>query len=222
MTRAKTYLIMTSRKEVMKFYGQGIKVDRAERSRFLDALVSKKSQKKSGTQEAEPRSSRGKPLGEHATKRGRSAQSVSNADGSGRSSRQNSGNLDRLSRKDWKYATGAGRAGSTNNAALRSVQGTSRNGWGVPSDRARKGTTPKTQNRMKGSPTNNDRENRDAPPEFDSTLFFPIGSPVIHAIHGTGKVITPSSSSNEPMMVNVRFKDGMELPFPINDIKLCS
>ncbi len=42
MTRAKTHLIMTWRKEVTTFFGQGFKVSKSERSRFLDALMSKK------------------------------------------------------------------------------------------------------------------------------------------------------------------------------------
>lgn len=46
MTRAKTHLIMTWRKEVTTFFGQGFKVSNAERSRFLDALVAKKEDSK--------------------------------------------------------------------------------------------------------------------------------------------------------------------------------
>jgi len=45
MTRAKTHLIMTWRKEVTTFFGQGFKVSKPERSRFLDALVKKKAKK---------------------------------------------------------------------------------------------------------------------------------------------------------------------------------
>ena len=47
MTRAKSFLIMTWRREVTSFFGQGFKVDTASRSRFLDALVSKKKGKTS-------------------------------------------------------------------------------------------------------------------------------------------------------------------------------
>ncbi len=46
MTRAKTHLIMTWRKEVLSFFGQGFNVKKTDRSRFLDALVSKKATKK--------------------------------------------------------------------------------------------------------------------------------------------------------------------------------
>ena len=49
MTRAKTHLIMTWRKEVTTFFGQGFKVNKAERSRFLDALMSKKKGKNPAT-----------------------------------------------------------------------------------------------------------------------------------------------------------------------------
>lgn len=47
MTRAKTYLVMTWRKEVTTFFGQGFKVNKAERSRFLDAIVANKTTKTS-------------------------------------------------------------------------------------------------------------------------------------------------------------------------------
>eukprot|EP00553_Chaetoceros_curvisetus_P002932 CAMPEP_0204628592 /NCGR_PEP_ID=MMETSP0717-20131115/16196_1 /ASSEMBLY_ACC=CAM_ASM_000666 /TAXON_ID=230516 /ORGANISM="Chaetoceros curvisetus" /LENGTH=241 /DNA_ID=CAMNT_0051645257 /DNA_START=69 /DNA_END=790 /DNA_ORIENTATION=+ len=46
MTRAKTHLIMTWRREVLAFFGQGFNVKKTDRSRFLDALVSKKGTKK--------------------------------------------------------------------------------------------------------------------------------------------------------------------------------
>jgi hypothetical protein len=42
MTRAKTYLIMTWRKEVMSFYGQGFNIKQAEKSRFLHDLIASK------------------------------------------------------------------------------------------------------------------------------------------------------------------------------------
>jgi len=46
MTRAKTHLIMIWRKEVTTFFGQGFKVNKAERSRFLDALGATKENSK--------------------------------------------------------------------------------------------------------------------------------------------------------------------------------
>jgi len=46
MTRAKTHLILTWRREVMTFYGQGFKVIEPQRSRFLDDLMSSKKKKK--------------------------------------------------------------------------------------------------------------------------------------------------------------------------------
>jgi DNA helicase-2/ATP-dependent DNA helicase PcrA len=52
MTRAKTHLIMTWRKEVTTFFGQGFKVSKSERSRFLDALMSKKDVDKGTTSQS--------------------------------------------------------------------------------------------------------------------------------------------------------------------------
>ncbi len=54
MTRAKTHLILTWRREVMTFFGQGFKFSNPDRSRFLDALVSKK--KRVSTQKASKKS----------------------------------------------------------------------------------------------------------------------------------------------------------------------
>ena len=45
MTRAKTYLVMTWRREVQTFFGQGFRFTHPDRSRFLDRLVSKKGKK---------------------------------------------------------------------------------------------------------------------------------------------------------------------------------
>ena len=45
MTRAKTYLVMTWRREVQTFFGQGFRFTHPDRSRFLNRLVSKKDKK---------------------------------------------------------------------------------------------------------------------------------------------------------------------------------
>jgi len=200
MTRAKTHLIMSSRKEVMTFFGKGIKVDKTERSRFLDALVSKKSQKKKVKTQVTPQSSKARTL-EHMRKRGQS-RSISNVGSDKRLNSRYSANAGPNSRKDWKPTTGTSRAELKKQNLKMQRQAVDKEG------------------RVKGSFTNSNREDRDAPPEFDSTLFFPIGSPVIHTIHGAGNVIPPMSPSDKALMVSVRFEDGMELPFPIGDRSL--
>ncbi len=48
MTRAKTHLILTWRREVSYFTGAGLKIKEADRSRFLDILVSKQERKAKG------------------------------------------------------------------------------------------------------------------------------------------------------------------------------
>lgn len=50
----------------------------------------------------------------------------------------------------------------------------------------------------------------DAPPDIDSTLFYPVGSYVKHKFYGRGKVQTPPSSDEEfveKMLVRVHFED---------------
>jgi superfamily I DNA/RNA helicase len=49
MTRVKTYLIMTRKREVQTFFGQGFRFSHPERSRFFDRLASKKRKSKSNT-----------------------------------------------------------------------------------------------------------------------------------------------------------------------------
>jgi hypothetical protein len=62
----------------------------------------------------------------------------------------------------------------------------------------------------------------EAPPEMDSTMFFPVGSPVKHKLYGQGTVQTPPNSDAqfvEKMLVRVKFsEDHLEWDLPMDGI----
>lgn len=208
MTRAKTHLVMTWRREVQTFFGQGFKISNPERSRFLDRLVSKKSQNvvknKKGTADLDLRRRREmlKQRGLHTSTRNRN---YSNAEGRLQQRRVQSpvkrrtygsmegGRQERrmqppIKRKTYRSIEGRRQEG-------RSIQGTRK----VPQ---------------------RNQSIRDGPPPsmMDSSLFFPVGSSVRHSIHGEGKVATPKPVSNGgKMMVSVTFKSGMQVDFPVQN-----
>jgi len=60
------------------------------------------------------------------------------------------------------------------------------------------------------------------PPETDSTIFFPVGSPVKHNLHGRGIVQTPPNADEqfaEKMLVRVKFsEENMEWDLPMDGL----
>jgi len=52
------------------------------------------------------------------------------------------------------------------------------------------------------------------PPEMDSAIFFPVGTKVKHAVHGSGKVVMPSVGQ-DVQNVHVNFESGMRIDFPL-------
>lgn len=54
----------------------------------------------------------------------------------------------------------------------------------------------------------------------DSTLFFDVGSRVVHNVHGEGKVLPPPETSDGPkLLVRIEFDDGYELDLPVGDVR---
>ena len=51
---------------------------------------------------------------------------------------------------------------------------------------------------------------------FDSNMFYAVGTAVKHRVHGDGKVIE-GNTSDDPMMISVRFDSGMEVNLPLRD-----
>jgi len=56
---------------------------------------------------------------------------------------------------------------------------------------------------------------RAAPPQVDSTLFFPVGTLVVHTVHGKGKVLPPPKPEGGNMLVRVEFEGGIEMELPV-------
>ena len=55
-----------------------------------------------------------------------------------------------------------------------------------------------------------------APPQVDSTLFFPVGTSVVHTVHGEGKVLPPPKAAEVGnMLVRVEFEKGIEMELPV-------
>ena len=55
-----------------------------------------------------------------------------------------------------------------------------------------------------------------APPQVDSTLFFPVGTSVVHTVHGEGKVLPPpKAAQGGDMLVRVEFENGIEMELPV-------
>jgi len=179
MTRAKTHLIMTWRREIIKFFGQGIKVQKGERSRFLDVFVTKKSSKN--------------------RKASKGRQRVLKAS-------------ERRSNSDYIQSKGK------NN--LRRETYLSPNASEIELEARRQVLL---DNRRHKKDHFNKEADRAPPPEFDSTVFYPIGTRVRHVIHGDGEVISPpSSSSHDSSLVLVKFNDEprFEYSFPVRDSML--
>lgn len=60
------------------------------------------------------------------------------------------------------------------------------------------------------------------PPEMDSTMFFPVGSPVKHKLYGQGIVQTPPNADEqfvEKVLVRVKFsEDNLEWDLPMDGL----
>ena len=52
------------------------------------------------------------------------------------------------------------------------------------------------------------------PPEMDSSMFFPLGTKIKHAVHGEGKVVKPTAGQ-DAQNVHVDFESGMKIDFPL-------
>ena len=241
MTRAKTHLILSWRREVMTFYGQnqgGFKYLNPERSRFLDVLMAsssakrKEKEKMSGSPPSMP-----------------SREGARRVSGSNEfSSRQRKG---KFVRDDASYvarqvASGRSvkdRRGPTASTDIRnSPQGGSWNDWKPVSVRNAEGQRRSTRGSLKKNVATSrrpkqkrvarparmkppsgrsfDESRRGEVPKNDSTLFFDVGSRVVHNVHGEGKVLPPPETSDGPkLLVRIEFDDGYELDLPVGDVR---
>ena len=165
MTRAKTHLVMTWRREVQTFFGQGFKYTHPERSRFLDRLVGKKSS--SGKKKQTNTSARGyrREFSSSAASTGRQYTGVSR----GYSLRDRSP----IKRKKVPIRNSADFQLQFNDEQ--------------PSQRQKIIKTQKKTKKkksVKSKRQRNDSNDSSQPTLMDSSLFFPVGCVVHHHIHG--------------------------------------
>eukprot|EP00562_Extubocellulus_spinifer_P009401 CAMPEP_0178504834 /NCGR_PEP_ID=MMETSP0696-20121128/18800_1 /TAXON_ID=265572 /ORGANISM="Extubocellulus spinifer, Strain CCMP396" /LENGTH=1039 /DNA_ID=CAMNT_0020134087 /DNA_START=488 /DNA_END=3607 /DNA_ORIENTATION=- len=247
MTRAKTHLVLTWRREVMAFFGQGFKVIDCDRSRFLDRLVSKGSsakKKKSMLKDsaapsgslAERRRNLSATQGGRAknrkmSTRGGSKDSIARSTSSRRvassTTRAQSSSPRDSAWKDWSPKPSAPSTRSSARDARRERLPMSQSSRQRQNSRPTRTTPTRTSAplgrnpprsgqaqriRLQGNPSK-----RAEPPKTDSTLFFPVGSSVVHKVHGAGKVLPPpeSSSDDDSMLVRIKFESGIEIDLPV-------
>ncbi len=223
MTRAKTHLVMTWRREVQTFFGQGFKFTHPERSRFLDKLVGKKA-------------SHGKKKKSIA----RNAQSWRNYHSSASSerygnfeNRYNSQGTPSIKRKKALIRNAADfQLGDEFSPQQREVSIKRKK---APIHNSVRGVDPMMQQMMKTKTKAKTKKKkkksikrRVQPREksqidssstlMDSSLFFPAGTVVHHPIHGDGVVAKSKAVAvGELMKVLVEFKSGMTVDFPVHD-----
>lgn len=216
MTRAKTYLIMTWRKEVTTFFDQGFQVKKVNRSRFLDSLMSSKK----GDEENPPKGhdfikdtllgslEDGKKFRKNTVTRKQSEALPSSTilsrqkgDVSRKSPLDNNVSDSKAAAKLLLRGLAAKREGDRKWSAVKK-----------PESQKPQHHSKELKKKIKESPKSL------SPLSMDSTLFYSIGSQVKHPVHGEGVVIPPPV--HDAMLVQVKFESGMEMNFPITGSSL--
>jgi len=204
MTRAKTNLMLTWRKSVDVFRGQGgVSTISTDRSRFLNALVNSKGSigsndsKSDNKLSSSPQSS--KSMLSHRT----STRVQSNSKNSERSNNYSPQRTTTAHEKSRQHPQKVERRNVGKNHIL--------------------SRTDLIKRRQERSSNNDDlssfSKKVDAIGEFpsmDVTLIYPIGSKVVHTIHGDGIIVSKehSTSSERNDFVSVKFASGLCIEFP--------
>ena len=228
MTRAKTHLVMTWRKEVSTFSGwsaDGPKTVTKSRSRFLDALVAKGQGRKPNSSSTGPKknktvgSAEGLPYG--LSPPGQSPRRRIDAT----TLRSNPGEVTRPRRAD-------GSSTSRTNIPQRPRPSTTGNTVSRSANDSKSHTNSKTSTQEVRRSLSLSSVSQSSPritaktsaksvvaakrETFDSTLFYPVGSDVIHHNFGKGKVLDPSTTDEaNKSMVRVAFDNGRTMEFPV-------
>lgn len=253
MTRAKTNLILTWRREVSVFNGNTFNTISTSRSRFLDVLVTKSGKNRAANKK---KSTPGTKVGRRSA-----STSVNTLPSSGLAKRAGQTSLVAPQPRPTRADNGEPRrrVSSATSPSMppqrgrdRVTKGTVRprtvsNGNTIPKRRANlnmgkppeippsrsstrsassngkkvvqrrailKNTAPKSA--ATTTPSSKVREGRSVkrnmPERLDSTVFFPIGTSVLHKQFGSGVVLPPPQSSD--MLVRVQFENGNQQDFP--------
>ena len=296
MTRAKTHLFLTWRREVMTFFGQGFKIIEPERSRFLDTLVFSKKKKKKKIGSQKPIRNRNESMrpGTRSKTTSQNLRRKNNADtttrqttvpshtllqrsptsqlrqinsmqpGAERNKKAPSLRPKKLIKKVKKMPELSPHMTSKRSPLPRSLQndaiksdmmerrplmnsvpkktdkmplkksplGDSWEDWDPSSvkspkvspsrlsaSRVDRLTAPELKSSMKKSDQYENVSGNKAGDSFslDSTVIFPIGSKVVHNVHGTGIILPPPSdkSNSGTSLVRVKFGNGFRVDFPL-------
>ena len=244
MTRAKTRLLLTWRKEVSNFASwsdDGPRTQKKERSRFLNALVpatSKKLDKNGKSSSKIQGNDNTDRLLRHQQQRSFSGAAARKQYGQPPvrgvsqqgSPRNNNGSMSSIRRN--RGASGlTGRIPSDSpihrrpqEREARTLRVRKRNAATAVSpvrrrDHERVTKTPNTKSRNGSSRSGAERRPQDTGP-MDSTFIYPVGSPVVHRNFGRGKVVQPpesASSKSEDWLVRIEFETtGRTMDFPVS------
>jgi DNA helicase-2/ATP-dependent DNA helicase PcrA len=239
MTRAKTELFLTWRKEVPIFTGEGIRQIARSRSHFLDVLVSKKP-KENGSM---GRTSQGMPKWQSGVAAMETESKSRPRRKDGYSSKTTYSNTGRWQHKSSKKAhelpvepKPRKYAGTTSvydrrqpplsreprPATHHPIQALS----GNRSSPARQSLTSSSPAPSKSTvplrPSKSSQAGPVSPGKMDSTWFYPVGSEVEHRQLGHGKVLQPplSKQTSDVLLVRVKFSNGQERDFPATGSEL--
>lgn len=236
MTRAKTHLVMTWRREVSIFNGNTFTSVNASRSRFLDILVGKngktsKGSKKNAKSNGLPRQAGpGGRVGAQRSSLPRAGTTNTFPRPSGTHRRdlttappQRTRNIERAQAPGKQGAdrsrneAGTLRKKQPQEMQVRAIlQPKPRNGYSSatrsPATKATNGRRSSTNITAKKQKTVSTVSSSDT---MDSTWFYPVGSSVVHKLHGNGMVLPPPLSQRE-MLVRVQFEDGSKHDFPVD------
>jgi ATP-dependent exoDNAse (exonuclease V) beta subunit len=223
MTRAKTELFMTWRREVNIFTPDGVRTVDKDRSRFLDVLVSSKGKKASPTRASGPvtlsppsfrdttnsyssQTSRRKPETTTGQDRYRSPASQSRRPPE-RTANVSPKRPSASARLEGTASVYAKKSPSPLNQATSSESGR-------PSRPTRQSPAISRPSEQRAPPSKRPTKPQPARQTMDSTWFFPIGSEVMHDNHGRGIVLPPPQSQDQGALpVLVKFGDGERREF---------
>jgi ATP-dependent exoDNAse (exonuclease V) beta subunit len=222
MTRAKTHLIMTWRKEVTTFFEKGFKVNKSERSRFLDSLVSKNQ----GSEKRRFEKRKQSLTDDNLVSRGYENRSYPSTSSRSQSKIEGDPLALPTPRRSLNSKTTDPQSFTTNTQDLNVVKTMLRN-RAIKRDDDKKWSRIQAQMNAKRKKGSNEvdalkasKTNRSSsvPPTVDSTIFFSVGSTVKHPVHGKGTICHPPKEDS--MLVRVKFISGLEMNFPVTGSSL--
>jgi DNA helicase-2/ATP-dependent DNA helicase PcrA len=243
MTRAKTRLILTWRKEVTGFSNwsdSGPKTQKKQRSRFLNAIVSKKSLKDKTKKKTKPTTAGSTPGASPRSFSTRAAQSAARPNRSGlrgpeggrRRSNLDPGRRSPLRRERPANASRTPPPRRTPSSSTRRAQPTPSveriealrssleapsipGGTPPPPPRRSPPPPPKTSNPVRRNVPPTPARSSPQQDVVDPMWFFPVGKKVVHRNLGKGTVLEPPPFDKvEDAKVRVRFENGSTLEFP--------